>query len=46
MKGNETKTAILLKIHRNTLINKVNYLNLKKYLDDVREKRREAVLSG
>ena len=35
MKGNELRTAILLKIHRNTLINKVNYLNLKKYLQKI-----------
>ncbi len=46
MKANEVKTAILLKIHRNTLINKVNYLNLNKYLNDVRTKRREDALAG
>jgi len=41
-KGNEAKAALLTDVHRNTVINKVEWLGLKSYLKSLRVERRKA----
>jgi len=41
-KGNEAKAALLTDVHRNTVINKVSWLGLKGYLNNLRVQRRKA----